>query len=112
VKADSYLIPKDKVKVYKSDKCITDDSITEFNNTLVEVKHYSTPSIVINDSAFMAMFQVPPEAIRSVSFGMRSTDEFKESVKTRLVREELKHIDIYSAQIDPYDYRIRFTKKI
>ena len=110
--ADSYLAPKDKVEEYKAQKFISDDSIIEFNNSWVEVKDYCGPSVVINDPKLMAMFQVPPEAVRSVSFGIRATDEFKESVKASLAREELKHIEIYSAKIDPYDYRIRFTKKI
>ena len=110
-RADTYLIQKKYRDFYKSSKYITDEDVSDFTDTLLKINNYCGSSIV-NEPTFMAMFEVPVEAIMSVSFGIKATDTFKHAVESKLACEKLEHVQAYCAQIDPYDYRIRFEKNI
>ncbi|QUF68501.1 DUF2971 domain-containing protein [Vibrio fluvialis] len=116
--ADVNLIPKgyfpdcpDCIDKYDS-KHIKWKDCEVFNaeNDLLKVNSDVDYSIVANEPNFMAMFQVPSKAIKSVYFGTLIDQVTKVQILEKLQGNELKHIKKYQAYIDPFDYSLKMTE--
>lgn len=113
--ADVKLIPKgyfsdcrdqDESKHIKWKDC----EVFNAENNLLKVKSDVDYSIVANEPNFMAMFQVPCKAIKSVCFGTLIDKVTKAQILEKLQSNELKHIKKYQAYIDLFDYSLQMTE--
>ncbi|MDE1311747.1 DUF2971 domain-containing protein [Vibrio aestuarianus subsp. cardii] len=111
--ADTNLIATRNRAHFEQQKYITESDVSEFDSAgnLLRVNTYFGASIVY-DPKFMAMFRVPVDAIKSVSFGAAVDREFKYNVIERLRSKDLNHIKSYQARVDSSDYCLRFEHEI
>lgn len=59
----------------------------------------------------MFMFEVPKEAIKSVTFGVNTKEELKADIIRKITNQNL-NITVYEAQLDEFYYRLKFEEKI
>lgn len=109
-KADVYLLPKRCEEQVINDNLVTKEKLREFNDSLYEVEKPIFSSIT-QESDYMSMYRIPSEAIKSVTFGCRSTIEFIEAVKYKLKENNMSNVDLFNASVDKVDYRLRFKKE-
>ena len=53
-----------------------------------------------------ALFELPPDAIRNVILGMKSSHSLKESVQAVLAESRYKHVQLKYAELDDKDYAL------
>jgi hypothetical protein len=109
--ADINLIPLNQYHHYESQKYFDKTVVEQFTDSLLRVNKYNGASIV-NEPSFMSMFEVPMQAIKSVTFGVNVCEKFKHEVISKLNCVTLQHISLYQAKIDQYDYRLQFEKNV
>ncbi|MFT6903339.1 MAG: hypothetical protein ACJAXS_003562 [Colwellia sp.] len=72
-------------------KCDLDENIIKFKTN--DIKQPFSPQSIVNNPRFMSMFQIPTEAIKSVSFGVNADDsEVQEICEYIESMPSLKHI--------------------
>lgn len=70
------------------------------------------PNPFINCPKFMSMFRIPPEAIRSVTFGANSdTSSVQEICETIACKPELSHLKIFEAKLSDEIYGVEIVEK-
>ena len=105
--ADVTLIPKSSKHKFISTGYVKEEGLSEFNEALYKVDKSLYASInEVPDC--MSMYKVPHEAIKSITFGCKSTPEFIETVKSKLKSNNIINVDLFNASIDNLDYRLKF----
>ena len=105
--ASKYLIHKNQVSELIESQHFYKDELIDFNDQFKQVKEIGN---ITSNSSIMAMFELPKESIKSVTFGCRATKSFKENAVKNLQKQGLSDIKIFDAQMDNYDYRLRFIE--
>lgn len=107
--ANEFLISKET-----ADSLIKEGNLRKNQLAIFNENYYTTDKRYVGDLSFnkdfMAMFKIPPEAIKSISFGCRVPILKKEEIVKKLCSQNLNNIDLYDAIIDDYDYRLKFEK--
>ncbi|WP_217555873.1 DUF2971 domain-containing protein [Vibrio metschnikovii] len=105
--ADATLIPKECKDMVVNRGYVKQESLTEFTEKLYKVEKAECESINFIPEC-MSMFKVPSEAIISVTFGCKSTPEFIDEVKSKLIKNNMNSLKLFRAIIDCQDYRLKF----
>ena len=108
--ADFYLLPKSCEAKFINNNNIKKEKLSAFNDALYEIDKPIFSSIT-QEPDCMPMYRVPSEAIKSVTFGCRSSLEFIDAVKSKLKESNMTNIKLFISIIDKVDYSLRFTKE-
>ena len=70
------------------------------------------PNLFINCPQYMSMFRIPPEAMRSVTFGANSdASSLQKICETIKSKEELKHLKIFEAKLSDEKYGVEIVAR-
>jgi len=106
-KANENWIPKNCKDKFINNGYLKGENLSELNSTFYKVDKFEFSNIC-EDPSYMAMYKLPSEAIKSVTFGCRASSEFIETVKSKLKSNNMLHVDLFNSSIDKLNYRLNF----
>jgi hypothetical protein len=105
--ADENWIPTNCKDKFISSGYLKNENLSVLNPTFYKVDKFEFSNIC-EDPAYMAMYKLPSNAIKSVTFGCKSSPEFIDAVKSKLKSNNIENVDLFSSSIDKLDYRLKF----
>lgn len=111
LQAESRWISSDALKKHLDNNILQNVEASALNKDLSIIHSCNYAGSLIDISEVMFMFKVPKEAIKSITFGVNVISSVKDEIINK-VREQELSIPIYQAELDDYDYRIKFEKEI
>lgn len=111
LQAESRWISSNALKKHLDNNRLQNVEASALNKDLSIIHSCQYMGSLIDISEVMFMFKVPKEAIKSITFGVNVVSSVKNEIIDKL-REQKLSIPIYQAELDIYDYRIKFEKEI
>ena len=106
-KADENWIPKNCKDKFISNGYLKNENLSVLNSSFYKVDKFECANIA-EDPFYMPMYRLPSNAIKSVTFGCKSSPEFIAAVKSKLKSNNIENINLFTSSIDKLDYRLKF----
>lgn len=110
-KAEARWISPENLKKQMDNGKLQNVEARVLNKNLSTIDRCKYMGSLIDISEVMFMFEIPKEAIKSITFGANVESSFKAEIIKKLREQELS-IPTYQAKLDNYDYRLKFEAEI
>jgi len=100
-----------KLEKYIADNRLKEVDSTPLSQSLSILNNCQHLGALIDIPEVMFMFEVPKDAIKSITFGVNADRDLKVAIKDKLAKQQL-NIPVVDAVLDTYDYRLKFNLEI